>query len=255
MSDAPMSDVGPISSPTPELLPAGADGVLVRFALSPDPVAMAAAQGFERALEEAPLAGVIEVAPALVSLLLRFDPVQMRRADLIATLRPMAERAAREAGHLPDPIRRWQIPAAFGGENGPELAPIARALGLNETTAVEQISKADLRVLAIGFFPGQPYLGLLPERWNLPRLPELVPSVPAGAVVVAVRQIVLFGAASATGWRQVARAHFRCFDPARTEPMPLRAGDAIRFVPVSAGELAALDTPDGMGGARLEHLA
>lgn len=255
MSDAPTSEAGAISTPTPELLPAGTDGMLVRFALSPDPVAMAAAQGFELALEEARPAGVIEVAPALVSVLLHFDPAQTRRADLIAALRPLAERAAREAGHRPDPIRRWQIPAAFGGDNGPELAPIARQLGLSEREAAGEICKADLRVLAIGFFPGQPYLGLLPEPWNLLRLPELVPSVPSGAVVVAVRQIVLFGASSATGWRQVARSHFRCFDPARTEPVPLRAGDAIRFVPISAGELAALDTPDGLGGARLEHLA
>ena len=76
----------------------------------------------------------------------------------------------------------------------------------------------------------------------------------AGAVVVAVRQIVIFGAASTTGWRQVARTGFRTFVPDRETPMLLKAGDAIRYAPIGAAEIEGLMTPDGMGGARLEIL-
>lgn len=241
---------------TPEALPAGPDGVLVRFALTPLPDAIAAAQVLADRLERDPPAGVTEIVPALVSVLVRFDPGRTPRAPLAEALSALAGRAAADRPALPAPLRRWTIPAAFGGEDGRQLAELAGRLELTEAETVRQICTADLRVIAIGFAPGQPYIGLLPAPWDLPRLSDLTPQVPAGAITVAVRQIVMFGAASATGWRQIGRAAFRSFRPERDPPMPLRPGDAIRFAPADAAEIAALaETPDGMGGARLERLA
>lgn len=243
------------SALTPEVLPVGLDGLLVRFSLTPDPAAMTAARRLSARLEETPPEGTVEIAPALVSVLLRFDPSAIAPEALVAQLTAMAQEIAQGPLEMPEPARRWTIPVAFGGENGPQLAPVARTLGIGEEAAMREICETDLRVLTIGFAPGQPYIGLLPERWDLPRLSELTPSVPAGAVVVAVRQIVLFGADSATGWQQVGRAAFRTFRPERDPPMPLHGGDAIRFAPASAEEIARLATGDDpMGGARLEVL-
>lgn len=237
---------------TPEALPGGADGVLLRFSLTPRPEAMAAVQVLLARLEADRPAGVEEIVPGLVSVLLRFDPARADRAELMKTGLGLAERIARDFPALPDPSRRWTIPAAFGGEAGPQLAEVARLAGLSESAAVAEICATPLRVLTIGFAPGLPYLGLLPERWNFPRQTELTPKVPAGAVVAAVRQIVLFGAPSTTGWRQVGRSGFRCFQPGRETPMPLRAGDEIRFAAADASEIG--ETADGLGGARLELL-
>ena len=78
------------ASLTSDILPAGPDGVLVRFALRPDPVAMTAAQVLARSLQDLPPAGVVEIAPGLVSVLLRFDPARTDRARLTARLRPQA---------------------------------------------------------------------------------------------------------------------------------------------------------------------
>lgn len=240
---------------TPEVLPAGPDGVLLRFGLTPEPAAMAAAQVLTADLEADTPPGVTEIAPALVTVLLRFDPALTRRADLAGAALTRAKRIAETRPAPPDPARRWTIPASFGGEDGPQLSEVAGMVGKSEQDAVSALCAADLRVLTIGFAPGQPYIGLLPEAWNLPRMSELNPQVPAGAVVVAVRQIVMFGAQSTTGWRQIGRAAFRTFRPERAEPMPLRAGDAIRYAPASADEIAALTgAPDGLGGARLQVL-
>lgn len=246
-----MTEDAPLS---PELLPAGPDGIELRFARRPEPAAMAAVQVLAAEIAAAPPEGLRELVPGLVSVLLRLDPgaVAAVGPGLLARARAIA--ATRPA--LPAPTRRWTIPAAFGGAEGPDLAAVAARLGQSEAAAAAQICAAELRVLTIGFAPGQPYIGLLPEAWNLPRLPELTPSVPAGALVVAVRQLVLFGAASATGWRQVAQVAFRPFRPDRAAPMPLRAGDAIRFAAAPADQIAALaGDPQGLGGARLEVLA
>ncbi|RNF34654.1 5-oxoprolinase subunit B family protein [Paracoccus methylarcula] len=241
--------------PGPRVLWAGMDGVLLRFALTPEPEAMVATQLLAADLERSPPAGTVEIAPGLVSVLLRFDPVTTRRDVLAREISARAAHILQGPLDRPAPARRWTIPVAFGDADGPQLAEVAQAVGCGPDAAIQQICEADLRVLVIGFAPGQPYIGLLPEAWDLPRQSELTPTVPAGAIVVAVRQIVMFGAASATGWRQVGRSAFRSFRPERDTPMPLRAGDAIRFVPVPASEIEALDkADDGLGGARLEVL-
>lgn len=241
---------------TPQILPSGPDGLLVRFSLRPAPPAMAAAQSLARSLDEAPPEGVTEIAQGLVSVLLRFDRARTNRDGLRAALEPQVQRLAASPPSAPAPRRRWTIPAVFGGRHGPQLAELANRMGVTQDQAIRQICETELRVLTIGFAPGQPYVGLLPPAWDVPRMATLNPSVPAGAIVVALRQIVMFTATSATGWWQVAQSGFRNFMPQRDDPMPLRAGDAIRYLPVSDQSLQDLTAaPDGLGGATLERLA
>jgi len=237
----------------PEVLPLGPDGIVLRLGLRVTEAVTAQVQALAARLRARPPDGVEEVATALASVLLRFDPACVSRSDLVAALAPFLDLPADPP---PAPIlRRWTIPAAFGGEAGPQLADLARKVGIPETRAVEALCASDLAVLAIGFAPGQPYLGLLPPPWDIPRQSELTPQVPAGALVVAVRQVVLFANPSMTGWRQAGLCAFRPFQADRAEPFALRAGDAIRFVPICTSELAALAGGDGLGGARLEPLA
>ncbi|MBL4916242.1 5-oxoprolinase subunit B family protein [Szabonella alba] len=249
-----MTDDPQTRSPTrPEILPLGPDGVVLRVALRASDAASARVQALAAALRAAPPQGMAEMATALASVWLRFDPALVSRAEFLARLSPFLDMPADPP---PAPVlRRWTVPAAFGGQAGPQLAELAALTGQTEAAAVAGLCAADLRVLAIGFAPGQPYLGLLPPDWDIPRQTALTPQVPAGALVVAVRQVVLFANASATGWRQAGRCAFRPFLPDRAQPFALRAGDAIRFAPVAEAELAALEGGDGLGGARLESLA
>ena len=137
----------------------------------------------------------------------------------------------------------------FGGARAPQLGEAARLVGLSEAEAAAQLSGAQTRVITVGYAPGQPYLGMLPEAWNIPRQSELTPQVPAGALVVAIRQFVLFTAAMPTGWRHVGQTAFRTFDPNRAVPIPLTPGDEMRFVPITEAELTDLEATDSMGGA------
>ncbi len=243
------------STLTHEILPLGQDGVLVRFARKPDPVALGSAQRFRAMVAMQQNSEILEVAPSLASVLLRFDPAATPRARIEA----IAERALAEMGPSADhpvPTRCWHLPVAFGGEAGPQLAEAAALAGLTQEAAVRQVAEADLRVLAIGFAPGQPYIGLLPENWNMPRLSQLTPKVPAGALVIAVRQLVLFCNDSTTGWRQIGQTGFRPYWPQSQTPFRLEVGDAIRIEPISLTDFPSLapESTDGLGGARLEIL-
>lgn len=240
----------------PQIAPLGIDGILVRFADELRDSANRAALAFRSAVESARYHGVLETAGSLTAVYVRFDPsvitaeeLGQRLADLIGSRDWFAER-------LPEKRRLWTVPAAYGGRHGPQLASAARQAGLDERAAVAQLSGARLRVMAIGFAPGFPYLGELDPAWDLPRHSDLQTRVPAGALCLALRQAVLFPSGSVTGWHHVAQTAFRSFRPEAEEAaevFPLSPGDEMVFPAVSAEELDALrSTPDG--GATWEWL-
>lgn len=239
-----------------ELLPLGAEAIIVRFSRRPDAQANAAALAYVRKLEARALPGLVEIVPSLASVLVRFDPVRLTRAQVLAVLGQLGEGQDWANVAPPPPTRRWTIPAVFGGAFGPQLAEAAGLAGLTEKAALVDFTQTKLRLLAIGFAPGQPYLGLLPDAWNIPRQSALTPEVPEGALVVALRQLVLFANPSMTGWRQVGQCAFRLFRPAAAVPFPLQVGDEVRFEAVSPSDFATIQASEAAGvhQARLEHL-
>ena len=240
-----------MSDDFPRIEPLGEAALLVRFADRLDLRANRAGQAFRAALEADPPAGMEESAAGLGSVLVRgTDP------SLVEALERRVR--ARDWRQVPPPPRHlWRIPCTFGGEAGPELAEAASLAGQDVSGAVEALSTARLRVLALGFAPGMPYLGRLDPAWNLPRRTELTPEVPEGALVVAVRQMVVFGTRAPTGWRRVGMTAFGCFRQNRDRPVALAPGDEVVFPAVSPQELADRAGADalGLGGATREPLA
>ena len=88
----------------------------------------------------------------------------------------------------------------------------------------------------IGFQPGFCYLGGLPEALRTPRLPQPRPNIPQGAIGIGGRQGNINSVAGPSGWRFIAWTPVKIFMPECPEPFLLRAGDRVRFVPISANE-------------------
>lgn len=240
------------SSPfQPILRPAGLCGLLVSFDDRLSEPGNRAALAFAAAIERDAPDGVEEVAPSLVSVFVRFDPLHLRHDTLTAHLETrLAERNWHDAP-LPDGRRFIRVPTVYGGDHAPQLAEAAEAAGLSEAKARDSLAQARVRVQTIGFAPGQPYLGLLPEAWDIPRQSNLTRAVPEGALVVAIRQLVLFSVSNPTGWRHVGQTALRLFRPDAEDPFFLRPGDELQFVPVDPGAFDRLkNDPDG--GAEIE---
>lgn len=226
----------------------------MRFADQLSEPANRAALAFRADLESSRIPGIAETASSLASVLVRFRPDVIARNPLEGELRSrLAERDWLEAA-LPAGRRLWRVPVAFGGAHGPDLEEAADAAGLAPNAAVKDICAARLRVLALGFSHGQPYLGFLPEHWDIPRQVDVTQEVPRGAVVVAVRQVIPFANAAPTGWRQIGRTAFRCNDPGLDPPIPLSPGDEMEFLTVEGRTLDRLleDAPLHGGAERFE---
>lgn len=234
----------------PRIAPAGLDGLVVSFADRFTDRANRAALALRAAVEAARWPEVVETAPSLVSVLVRFDPLATAPQVVGDRLQGLLD--SRDWGDAaPGPARRLVIPACFDPDLAPQIDEAAEAAGLpDRQSAIDSICGAELRVLTIGFAPGQPYLGELPACWDLPRQRNLTPRVPVGALGVAIRQMVLFAVDTQTGWRHAGQTAIRLFQPEAPDPFVLRPGDALRFEPVSAARLSAL-RDDPMGGARI----
>lgn len=239
----------------PRIRSVGLEGLLVTFADRFSESANRAALAFRAAIEAEGWEGVEETSASLASAFLRFDPLEATREALAERLEALLYRRDWTTAELPDGRRRWRIPTAFGGARGPQLAEAADAAGLSPEAASEELAASPLRVLTIGFAPGQPYLGELPPRWDIPRQSSLTPRVPEGALVVAIRQLVLFSRSAPTGWRHVGQTGFRAFRPGADAPFTLSPGDEVSFIPVAEAELERLEAADPLaGGATCEPI-
>lgn len=211
----------PETFPTPTLLPVGDSAFVVRFGTTLSDVANRAAIALSAALDLAPIPGVVEIMPNLVSVLLRYDPLSASYATILGELR------LRLFGLTSDDRQpqRWTIPVVF---DGPDLDETSVALNMSRDAFIAAHNAAPLRVLATGFAPGFVYCGLH-DGLLLPRRTSVRPSVPAGSVLFAAGQTAIAATEMPTGWHVIGRTSFSNFDPSSNPPTRLIAGDLIRF--------------------------
>ena len=236
----------------PRLHRMGEEGMLIEFGDRLSMPVNAAVLAFRAAVKAAGWPGLRETATSLKSVFLRFDPEKLPHETLERALTELLASHDWLAEPLPQGRRLWRVPTLFGGAAGPQLDEAAELCGMDADQTVRIISETPVRVLTIGFSPGMPYLGQLPEAFDFPRKTELNPHVPAGGLALAIRQMVLFPVGTQTGWRWIGRAALDVFGQQAEQPFPLTAGDEILFEPVSqdafdeawakveAGQMAAL---------------
>lgn len=242
------------SAAFPRIGRVGTGGLLVSFGDRLSEAANRAALAFRAALERESPEGVEESATSLVSVFVRIDALHTDPGAVARALQALLDSHDWYAADLPEGRRLWRIPTVFGTGLAPQLEEAAAEAGLSAEAAVQELSQSRVRVQTIGFAPGQPYLGELPEHWNIPRQQALTERVPVGALVVAIRQLVLFSVSTPTGWRHVGQTAFRLFRPEAEVPFVLRPGDEVLFDSVERERYERLRDAGPDGGATCEAI-
>jgi KipI family sensor histidine kinase inhibitor len=223
--------------PPPRLLPAGDSAVVVEYGEGIDARVNARVRLLRDALEASAQPGIVELVPTYRSLMVQYDPMVLSR-DTLDTL------ITATAGRLPEQVaetaRTIEIPVMYGGDAGPDLADVAAIAGLDAQEVVDLHASGDYVVFMLGFMPGFPYLGGLPASIAAPRLATPRTLVPAGSVGIAGSQTGVYPTESPGGWRLIGRTPVRLFDPRRSPPALLEAGDHVRFVPVARVQFDAI---------------
>lgn len=236
-------------SQSPRIATVGLSGLLVSFGTTMTEAANRAALAFRAQLDAEDWADVSETMMSLVSVFVAVDLVEIPAAQVEEKLTALLQKQDWYAAPLPGGRRRWHIPTVYGTDLAPQLEEAAEVAGLDPDEAIRQLSCARVRVLTIGFAPGQPYLGELDEVWNIPRQQNLTKSVPSGALVAAIRQLIIFTAPTPTGWRHIGQTAFRNFTLDAPDPFALSPGDELSFPAISRAEFDKISQRDRFGGA------
>ena len=174
---------------------------------------------------------VVEAIPGMNNITVVLREPQALALDAIERLQRWWE----ESEALEPESRNIDIPVIYGGEAGPDLALVARHANLSEKQVVELHASVDYVVWFLGFQPGFPYLGGLPDVLATPRRAEPRLRVPAGSVGIGGVQTGIYPLQTPGGWNLIGRTDVPLFNPSLPEPVLLRPGDTLRFIPHKEG--------------------
>ncbi len=219
--------------PETRYLVAGDQNMVVEFGDEVDMTLNQKVHNVVSAMKQAKFDGVRELIPTYRSILVNYDPSIISFAALQDKLEALEIRL--DFSSLPSP-REVEIPVVLGyGEPyKSDIEFVAQCSKLGSVQGViELFTSRDYLVYMIGFLPGFPYLGGMPERLATPRLDRPRISVPAGSVGIAGEQCGIYPIDSPGGWRCIGRTPLKLFEPSWQPPSLLQAGDRVRFVSIS----------------------
>ncbi|NGZ77219.1 5-oxoprolinase subunit PxpB [Saccharibacillus alkalitolerans] len=251
------------ASPEPKISPYGECAVRVAWEAEIRPDIHRRVKALSEALEGRPFPGMVECVPSYAAVTVFYDPFETgnarrrgefgdeRRNGEEPVYRTVCDLLGRMAGSLnlsaeAEP-RVVDIPVCYGGEHGPDLEEVAGHAGLTPEKVVEIHAGGDYLVYMIGFAPGFPYLGGMPESIAAPRRQTPRSAIPAGAVGIAGKQTGVYPLSTPGGWQLIGRTPLALFRPAEDPPSLLRAGDRVRFRPIGPEEFLRLEAAHGEG--------
>lgn len=220
----------------PKIKPSGDSALLVEFENRIDPAVNRAVRALALTIDSERFPGVQEVLPAYRTVMVTYDPLQVEFTVLVDRILECLHRAGRI--DLP-PGRVFRLPTVYGGLHGPDLERVSQILHLSPEEVIREFSRARFLVYFIGFICGLAYLGGLPEKMWVPRLPTPRTLVPGGSVGFAGGQANAIATDQPSGFNYIGRTFVLLYDPRAFPPIPFAAGDEILFSPVSEEEALA----------------
>jgi KipI family sensor histidine kinase inhibitor len=225
----------------PRFAPVGDSALSVEFEDAIDPTVNARVRALDRAIVVANLGGIIETVPSFRTLLIIYEPEDIELPALIEALRGLlrdGSNARAVSG------RMWTVPVAYGYPTDADLIEVAAATKLTPDEIIAIHSGAEYQVYVVGFVPGLPVLGGLPAALHLSRRPDPRPGLPAGRVMIGGMQGLIVPMPMPTGYYSLGQTPLRPYKHGAADPFLFRAGDRIRFQPITVKELETLgETP------------
>lgn len=247
-----------------KFLPGGDRFVLIEFGNEMNLELNFLAQGLATAIAEHKVKGVIETAPCFASLLVHYDPdvvsfgrLKDAMSDLIRSLGPsddivLDSRLFYVPTMYRDPWTRECVAdyCAKITQKEPDPEFVAR---INRLADAEQLvrvhSGTEYWVASLGFWPGLPFMMALDPRCVI-TAPKYNPPrtwTPQGTVGMGGASTAIYPVATPGGYQIFARTPVPIWDTEKRFPVfedsivLFRAGDRVKFVPVTQAEFEFIE--------------
>jgi inhibitor of KinA len=184
-------------------------------------------------IEQKEIEGVTDFIPSYNELLVCYNPLITGFNEL--TTRLKAIESDIESVQLPE-LKVIVVPVLYGGDTGPDLEEVARHCNMSGKEVISIHCSPEYLVYMLGFTPGFCYLGGMDQRIAAPRKRNPALRILSGSVGIADNQTGIYPIESPGGWQIIGRTPLKLFDPARKPEFLIRAGDKIKFEPVTREE-------------------
>lgn len=199
---------------------------------------------FTRLFDCKPFSGFIEYVPAYTNVVFYYNPIivsESGRKDRSAqrqVINYLMNVSKRMDDHSDSDEKRRivHIPVCYGKDFGPDLEEVAELHHFSTNAVIEKHSAPKYLVYMLGFAPGFPFLGGLPEELATPRRATPRLKIAAGSVGIAGKQTGAYPLDSPGGWQIIGRTPVPLFTPKADPPTLLSAGDLVKFDPISVQE-------------------
>ena len=185
-------------------------------------------------LDQKAIDGFVELVPSYRSLMVIYDPLKISLQELKTQISDTANQLDRL--QLPPP-KTIEIPVVYGEKYGPDLEWVAEYHTMTADEVIRLHTQPTYRVYLIGFMPGYPYLGEVPDALTTPRRKTPRTHGPRGSVGIAQKQSGIYPVESPGGWQIIGRTPINLFDPQHKPPSMLEMGDYVKFYPIAKEEM------------------
>lgn len=226
----------------------GDSAIIVQFGASIEPKIAVYIQALQKKLNQSPFHGFIESVPSYTNLTIYYNTITIfrdRHLDVYQFIKKYIEELL-ETIDISEKTTSTliEIPVCYGGKYGPDLEIVADQNNITVEEVIDIHSSPKYLVHMIGFAPGFAFLGGMDEqiatsRKDVPRL-----SIPAGSVGIAGKQTGIYPFETPGGWQVIGRTPTKLFLPDEQPPSLLKAGDLIRFYPITEKEYKQLGGQD-----------
>jgi inhibitor of KinA len=218
--------------------------VIVQFEPTISPENLKHILSFKASLEKNPFDGFLESVPGYSSLTIYFDAFRVNEARLpgrspIDKVATFLKRLTVDDETVID-SRLHTIPVCYDSKFGLDLPELEKKFKLRKEEIIAMHSGIEYTVYLIGFTPGFPYLGILPEPLECKRKDNPRKRVEAGSVGIAGRQTGIYPFDTPGGWQIIGRTPVRLFSADLEIPCLLEPGDRVKFEPISLKEFQSL---------------
>jgi len=195
-------------------------------------------------LQKLNLSGVLDIIPAYCSITIVYDLFLLRKQTsglAYDFIKDEIEKEIKKVNWKSESRpKALEIPVCYDELLAPDLSSLAKEKKLSVEKIIQKHSNKTYRVHMIGFLPGFAYLAKVDKSISMPRKSKPAVLVKAGSVGIAGEQTGIYPLDSPGGWNIIGRTPLQLFSAKRKDPVLLKAGDEVRFTPITLKEFHQL---------------